>query len=215
MRDALHVGTQFDLPSYNQKMCDMKTGKFTLLILAAATFAACSKDKTITEHASGSLRSATTSDKETHTITAWESGYGWTPGDSSNYRIQFHDRATPEITDDIITNGAVLVWAKNIPADDGSTITKPQILPLAVIPDLGRPAYNNYWYFKTTTGNVTVKFRTNKYMYTQEPAPLPNSSVQFRYFIIPRAELDQYGYTQATISRLTYEELTNLLGTPQ
>ena len=190
----------------------MKCVKFTLILCVAAGLAACSKDHELTSENVSEARIGIASTKQNVVVTGWESGYAWNTDDSAEYTRYRHLRSTPELSQDIAATGAVLVWAKNLPSDEGGIISKHQILPLALIKNLGRPAYNNYWSYITAPGNITLSFRTNKYMYTQEPAPLPNSTIQFKYYIIPAEVLHEHGYTPATVARLTYEELVNEFG---
>jgi len=189
----------------------MKRGKFTLFVFIAAACAACSKDKEITE-SNTDVRVGIASVNEKSFITSWEAASTWNVGDSSNYVVYIHDRSVPEITSNLAATGAVLVWIKNIRSDEGGMITKPQPLPLAVIKPIGKPAYDNFWYQLIKPGDVTVKFRTNKSQYTQDPVPVPDATTQLRYFILSREDLNLLGHTPNSISKLTYEELIRVLG---
>src|SRR6476659_1852253 len=115
------------------KICVMKFVKFTLAITMVAGLAACTKDHELANENSSSARIGMASSKQNILITGWESGYDWSTGDNASYRTWQHVRTTPELTGDIMNYGAVLVWAKNLPSDEGGIISKPQILPLALI----------------------------------------------------------------------------------
>lgn len=189
----------------------MKRGKFTFCILIVAACTACSKDKEIVESKSD-VRVGIAAVDEKSVITNWETTSTWDVGDSSNYAIYMRERSIPEITSNILATGAVLVWVKNIRSDEGGMISKPQQLPLAVIKQFGKPAYDNFWYQVIKPGDIKVKFRTNKSQYTQDPVPIPDATTQLRYFILTKDDLMQKGHTPVSIARLTYEELTTLLG---
>jgi len=196
---------------FTEEMCVMKRGNFTLFVFVVAMCAACSKDKEMIER-NADVRVGIASVNEKSIVTNWESTSSWNVGDSSNYIVYMHDRSVPEITSNVAATGAVMVWVKNIRSDEGGMISKPQQLPLAVIKQFGKPAYDNFWYQVVKPGNVTVKFRTNKSQYTQDPVPIPDASTQLRYFIISKEDLDRWGHTPVSITRLTYEELINLIG---
>src|SRR4051812_34177530 len=117
-------------------MCVMKKGMFPLFIIMVAACTACSRDKEIIENKTD-VHIGIAAVDEKSVITNWESASTWNVGDSSNYVVYLHDRAFPEITSNVIANGAVLVFVKNIRSDEGGMISKPQLLPLAVIKQLG------------------------------------------------------------------------------
>lgn len=195
----------------------MKAGKCTTAILIiVSVFASCSKDKTtLTDNASQQAKSsasATSPGKATY-ISEWESGYSWNTSDSAGYKMYRYDKSISQLTADIINTGAVLMFAKNYPDDNGVRVTIAQKLPFSVIPEFGRPAYNSFWYYMLTAGNATVKFRSNKYQYANGPEPLPDSNVQFRYIVLSASDLRLVGKTQSSIQNLNYDELVNLLGT--
>ena len=187
----------------------MKTWSSTIAISFAIILTACSKEKDILAE---NTRTISTASKTNTIVSNWESGYSWSQMDSSGYQVYFHDRVSPELTSDILNGGAVLVWAKNVKADNGNLITKPMRLPFHVLPEFGRPAYDNYWYYTATAGNLKMEFRSNKYRFSTDAVPVPDASVQSRYFFIPESELDKWGYDANSITHLTYEELVDLAG---
>lgn len=187
----------------------MKKWSSTIAISFAVILTACSKEKDIIAE---STRTISTASKTNTTVSNWESGFSWSQMDSSGYKVYFHDRASAELTSDILNGGAVLVWAKNVKADDGSLITKPMKLPFHVLPEFGRPAYDNYWYYTTTTGNLKIEFRSSKFRFSTDPVPAPDASVQSRYFFIPQSDLNKWGYDANSITHLTYEQLTDIVG---
>lgn len=191
----------------------MKLRMFTLGIAAALLLTACSKDKEEVSELQGEGGLTTRSTRSNAVVTGWESGYPWTISDSNNYIIYQHTRAFNELTNDLINGGgAVVVWVRNYKNDEGRIMEKPMPTPFAVLPPFGRPAYNNYWYHQVAPGNVTVKFRSNKAAYTSEPVPAPDGTTQFRYFLIPKSDLDAWNQTASSVSTLTYTQLVQLAG---
>ena len=191
----------------------MKVRMFTLSMAAALLLAACSKDKELVSELETQGGLTSRSMKSGAVVTGWESGYQWNISDSSNYIIYQHTRSFSELTNDLLqSGGAVVVWVRNYKSDDGRLMEKPMPTPFAVLPPFGRPAYNNYWYHQLGPGNVTVKFRSNKPAYTNEPVPVPDASTQFRYFLIPKTDLDAWNQTAVSVSTLTYTQLVQLAG---
>jgi hypothetical protein len=193
----------------------MKAGKFTTAILfSSILFASCSKDKSISNTNPDTPIRATAAINKFNYISEWESGYSWTTSDSAGYKIYAHERNTPQLTSDIINNGAVLIWSKNFIDDNGQRITKPQLLPFHVLPALGRPAYDNFWYYMLNDSRITMKYRTNKYQYAGGDTyiPLPDTDVQFRYFLLSASDLSGAGYDQNTIRQLSYDQLADKFG---
>jgi hypothetical protein len=198
------------------KMCVMKAGKFTIAILFCTTiFISCSKDKSISNDSQDNpVRSTATLDKFSY-ISDWEGGNSWTLSDSASYKIYLHEKNIPELTGSILANGAVLVWARNYAKDNGERMSKPQLLPIHVLPEQGRPAYDNYWYYLLNDSKITVKYRTNKYLYAGGSTfiPLPDSDVQLRYFVLSADDLAAAGYNQNTVRQLSYDQLVDKFGT--
>ena len=188
----------------------MKKGMFTLALAITAILTACTKDSILEEpivkgFASEPVASASV-------VTSWENGYNWTRTDSSDYRLFTYTRLVPGLDQDILSNGAILVFVKNIPLEDDRRVNKPIRIPFHVLPSFGKPGYDQVWYNQNMIGKILVKYRTNKHKYGIE-AEIPDHGVQVRYFIISPSDLKRYGHTPVSISRLNYQELIHLLNT--
>lgn len=191
----------------------MKAGKFTTAILIVATvFASCTKEKSLEQNPSpandGQLRTTTVSGKGTY-ISDWESGYNWNLTDSADYKVYWHDKAISEVNSDVMNSGAVIVFMRNYLDVNGNRVDRIQKLPYHVLPDIGRPGYDNQWYYMVSDNKVTVKFRTNK---TEGYVPLPDGSVMFRYFVLTASDLSGAGYNQSTVQTATYSDLVTKFG---
>lgn len=188
----------------------MKLWNLPFCLLLAGALASCTKDRNelTTDDGVIGIRSV----DDTISYTKWESGYNWERRDSASYQVYAHDRKTAELTPAILSGGYVAIWARYLVDEEGDIIVEPQLLPFHVLPKVGRPAFENYWYYLQQPGNVTVKFRTNKYLYTKDPVPLPTANAQFRYFFLPRSEMDRLGLNVTTISGLTYAQFLSRLG---
>ncbi len=204
---------EFVFSKVNLKLCVMKERIFTLGIAVTLLLTACSKDKEEISAQASEGGIAARGARSSAVVTGWESGYQWDLADSNNYIIYLHNRSFSELTSELLNGGgAVVVWVRNYKSDEGRIIEKPMQTPFAVLPPFGRPAYNNYWYHQAAPGSVTVKFRSNKPNYTSDPVPAPDANTQFRYFLIPRSDLDAWNQTAASVNTLTYTQLTQLAG---
>ncbi|MGZ8544523.1 MAG: hypothetical protein ACXWV0_04465 [Flavisolibacter sp.] len=191
----------------------MKKVMFTLVISAAALFTSCTKDHEITND--GVVKGFNSDNPGVPAgpvITSWERGNIWAVSDSLDYKVFAHNRSLPAVTKEVLKSGAVLVFVKNILYDDGRRVTKPLRVPFHVLPSFGRPGYDQAWYNINTVGNILVKYRTNKHKYGIE-AQLPDEQVMVRIFVLSPEDLIRLDKTPVSISRLTYQELTDLLGT--
>lgn len=184
--------------------------KFTLAIAAALSMAACSKKQTLEEN---TVRAQTS---EGSFITGWESGYEWNRSDSADFIVFSHNRPMPELTASILESGVVLAALKNVPYKVDSHQTEPQLTPFSVIPyyghDQGRPAYDQRWYLIPSLGNILVKYRSNRHIFSGEPVIPPDSRVAARYFLLSAADLQRIGHTKTSILAVKYHELVKLLG---
>jgi len=190
----------------------MKLKMFTLAFVVL-TAASCSKDDSM-PGLSGTAALAAPG-KENAMEKTWASGWEtyseWNPSDSSRFRLFIHPRSIPEITPDIVNGGAVLVWAKNMRDVDGTLLAAPRQLPFSLEPGPGRPLYHEYYYHRILPGSVQLQYRTDKHQYILNYVPQPPSAVQYRYIVVPAAELKRLGHTAVSILRLPYEELVRLL----
>jgi hypothetical protein len=195
----------------NQKKVDMKKGMFTLAL--AALFAACTKEDQIDLPKNNDSTLTLSAQAAGSFASAWQKGLEWQVSDSSDFRIYTHGLQVPALTQQLLSVGAVLVFVKNIPWEDGSRLARPMLTPFHVLPSISRPGYDQMWYNVNSVGKIMVKYRTNKQKYGTPQ--VPDGDVQVRYFIISDVELEDLGYTPATIARLNYTQLVNLLGASQ
>jgi hypothetical protein len=194
----------------------MKKRMFTMAICASVLLAACSKDESITaevENNTAALKTASGTKAGSY-ASGWETVSSWTKTDSSGYQVFTANRAVPEITADVQSGGAVLVWARNIPDYDGSILTKPMRLPFAIYPQPGRPAWHEQYYFGTATGSVRLQYRTNKHQYVSVNV-MPPTGVQFRFIAVSAQELGKMGLTPGSLQGMDYEQMIGQLGIPQ
>lgn len=187
---------------------------FTLTIAITALLTACTKEDSLSNEAIVKGFASGNPGASITVVSSWEGGYHWNRTDSSDYRLFTYTRPVPGLNQDILNNGAVLVYVKNIPIEDDRRLNKPIRIPFHVLPSFGKPGYDQVWYNQNMIGKILVKYRTNKHKYGIE-AEVPDDAVQVRYFIISPADLKRYNHTPVSIARLNYSEVTDLLGAAQ
>ena len=190
----------------------MKSRTFTLAILLTTLLFSCSKKHVLEDESTSSLNASD------GIITGWEGGYAWHRSDSAGYFVFMHQEVMPELTPSILEKGAVLVALKNVPYKEDSLQTIPKLAPFSVIPyyghdQAGKPNCDQHWYIIPGVANISVKYRTNRHLFSEMPVLAPDARVEVRYFILPELELKRLGHTQESISLLTYQDLVKLLGT--
>ena len=192
----------------------MKMSKFTLALLSLSLLTACSKKHTLEEESISALNA------HGSVITGWESGYSWNRSDSADFIVFRHDKSMPELTESILARGVVLVALKNVPYKPDTLLTEPNVTPFSVIPyyghdNPGRPAYDQHWYVIPTVGNVAVKYRSNRHLFSGEPVIPPDNRVAARYFLLSDTDLQKIGHTKVSILAVKYKQLVELLGTTE
>jgi len=191
----------------------MKMKIFTIATLVLVTLVSCSKDKEIVDEALVSAQGSSES------VTAWESGYSWQREDSADYIVFRTEKTLPALTREILEKGAVVVALKNVPYKPDSLLTEPRIVPFSVIPyygnDAGRPIYDQHWYIIPRVGGLSLKYRSNRHQFTDEPVIAPDNRVAARYFLLTEADLNRIGKTRENVFALKYAELVKLLGTSE
>lgn len=188
----------------------MKTWMYALAFAAVSCCTGCSKDALEYDEIS-------TSGNVDGYISNWEGGYTWARQDSADYIVFSHDKSLPQLTGDILRDGMALVAIKNVPYKPDSLQTQPRVAPFSVIPyygvEIGKPAYDQHWYTIPREGGITIKYRSNRHIFTNEPVIPPDERVEARYFLLTAADLQSIGHTKISIQGLTYEDLVALLGT--
>jgi hypothetical protein len=142
----------------------------------------------------------------------WEEPGDWLIKDSAGFRIYSCQRMLPAITEKVINNGVVMVWAKNLVDPALGLLEKPLCTPFYFFPDNGNSKYTEYWYTAAHVGGVALYFQANA---GDAAIQNPNNKVRLRYIIIPKEVLQKNNQTTSTVYHLPYTQLTNMLGIEQ
>jgi len=191
----------------------MKMKIFTIAAMTLVTLVSCSKNKDMEEETLVSAQG------NAEAVTAWETGYSWQREDSADYIVFRAEKSLPALNREILEKGAVVVALKNVPYKPDSLLTEPRIVPFSVIPyyghDAGRPIYDQHWYIIPRVGGLSLKYRSNRHQFTDEPVIAPDSRVAARYFLLTEADLNRIGKTRENIYGVRYADLVRLLGTSE
>lgn len=185
-----------------------------LPLLGICALASCSKDDTISND------KTMIDDQPVHatatgvSISGWEQNASWEHYDSSDYRIYYMDRSTPDLSQDLLSNGLVLVYARvNATDPQYARFAQPNPLGFYFVPPNARPVKNAfYFYDRDQAGNIRVSYST-KALDGSMPGGVTLSQFQFQYILIPQSYLQSQHLTADDIrSHYTYDQLIALLG---
>ncbi|HVG42066.1 MAG TPA: hypothetical protein VM888_10690 [Chitinophagaceae bacterium] len=194
----------------------MEMRYFTNTLVGAILLTACTKADLISQAIDTNNKSSEIQTSITASMpfaSTWEEPAAWKTKDSANYRTYTCQRSMPELTDGIVKNGVVMVWAKNLVDPTLGMIEKPMLTPFYFFPDNERPKYTEYWYTTPQAGAVSLSFRTNESL--TEGTQIPNNKVRLRYILIPQEVLKKNNQTATSVYKLTYTQLTSILGIGQ
>jgi hypothetical protein len=193
----------------------MKKRIFTMAATLTLLITACTKQQS--EQLTENSRSRAAAAEPSTFISGWETVSNWSTQDSGRFKVWIANRNTPELTDDVMRTGAVLVYVRNYNDLNGNAVVTAARVPFALYPDhdIQRPAYHEQWYYTAAVSNIRFQYRTDKHQYVQGPVTGPGSSVQYRVFVIPANDLTRIGQTPAGLSALSYNQVVQLFGTTQ
>ena len=102
------------------------------------------------------------------------------------------------------------MWAKNLADPSLGLIEKPMLAPFYFFPDNGQPKYTEYWSATTNVGMINFSFCTTEI--NSSETRNPDKKVKLRYILIPQQVLKENKQSSASVRRLSYTQLTSMLG---
>jgi hypothetical protein len=185
----------------------MKRVIFTSACLALL-FTACKKEDVAPTDDSaaivaGSSAGVFVSEWEPVPQTSWQMSTITNGTMSSSY-----SRATPQVNDNVRTNGKVLVFAKGYSFAD-TAISKPMSMPFDFYLPFERMAFPYTWLYDAGNGqiNVAVGMRPGMERYFDNA----KDDIKFRYVVLPYEYFVQTGLTTQALSQMSYEDLMDRL----
>jgi hypothetical protein len=142
-------------------------------------------------------------------ISEWEAISSWAIQKNPDVGGFSFIRQFPRLNGSTLENGAVLVFARNLWADDPSfegmdyEPDKPLMMPFYFLPYFEKPDYTEQWSFNVDADKIT----TSVVVKGGSGVSMPRKGIQLRYMIIPGEVLKEKNQTTRDIRRLSYNEL--------
>ena len=135
----------------------------------------------------------------------WETVSAWKSEKGANASSFSYSRATPQISKNILDKGVVIVFARNLWADDPAfkdmgAADKPLRMPFYFLPLIEQPDYTEQWNFAADEQKVNLSLNI-------KGTGAPNGKVQFRFIVIPQEVIDKKAQTSEAVRRMTYDQL--------
>jgi hypothetical protein len=144
----------------------------------------------------------------------WETVSSWNSQVTNNTIVFSYSRQFPGLNKEVLANGAVLVFARNLWADDlslkefGFEANKPLLMPFYFLPYFEKPDYTEQWNYTTEKNSVKVSLTTKG----ASQAAMPGKKIQLRFVILPAELLKQKGQTIQGVRKLSYDKLVQTFG---
>ena len=139
----------------------------------------------------------------------WETVPAWNTESNTQSTSFFYTRYLPELKTDILNNGVVLVFARNVWEGNSSlkefddVPEKPLLMPFYFLPYFEKPDYTERWDYKASENKIDISLMVKG---KGKVAP-PNKKLQLRYLVIPEKMLREKKQTAQSVHKLSYEEL--------
>jgi hypothetical protein len=184
-------------------------GRLVVTALIFTIIAACSKQ----EIQVNSLQRETTIQqagiKPEVYSTGWETVPQWNTVSSTHSTNFTYTRRLPELKTDIINNGVVLVFARNLWEGNpllkefDNVSEKPLMMPFYFLPYFEKPDYTEQWNYTISENKINISLTVKG----KGKAAPPDKKLQLRYVVIPEKLLREKKQTAQTVHKLSYEEL--------
>lgn len=142
-------------------------------------------------------------------VSEWEAMHSWATQKSGDVTLFSYSRHFPQLNESSLINGAVLVFARNIWADDPSLKEldnepdKPLMMPFYFLPYFEKPDYTEKWDYKIDAANINVSLMVKG----SSDASMPGKKIELQYVIIPEQVLKEKEQTVKDVRQLSYEEV--------
>jgi hypothetical protein len=142
----------------------------------------------------------------------WESIPAWVTEKNNGDIIFSYSRQFPQLWEPALANGTVVVFARNLWADDLSLkdfnkdAEKPLMMPFYFLPYFEKPNYTEQWSYNTGNNKITISLVVKG----SSDAIIPRQQIQLRYVIIPGQVLKEKNQTVTNVRRLSYDQLIKI-----
>ena len=184
-------------------------GRLVVTALIFTIIAACSKQEIQVNSLQRETISQQAGVKPELYSTGWETVPEWHTIPNTQSTSFFYTRRLPELKNDIINNGAVLVFARNLWDGNASlkefddVPEKPLMMPFYFLPYFEKPDYTEQWNYTASENKINISLVVKG---ADKIVP-PNKKLQLRYVVIPEKLLREKKQTVQAVHKLSYEEL--------
>lgn len=182
-------------------------GRFVVTALIFTILAACSKQNI--EVQSFQRTSLVEQTNPVVYTSGWETIPAWTAQTSPGALSFSYTRQFPELTNSVLKNGVVLVFARNLWADDAAlkeidkAPEKPLMMPFYFLPYFEKPNYTEQWNYTPDENKVNITMVVKG----SDGAALPGKKIQLRFVVIPREILKEKKQSVQAVRKLSYDQL--------
>jgi hypothetical protein len=196
---------------YLQLRQNFMEGRLAATALFFAIIAACSKtDLQGSQQVQISQGTQENLQKEIYT-SPWKTIPAWTAKKREGATVFSYKHNTPELQGDLIKNGVVLVFARNLWPKDGAKefddkTDKPLLMPFYFLPYFEKPNYTEEWSYVAADKNLELTLAVKGGNKVLEPG----KNIQWRLIAIPLKKLQEKKQNSRTVRKLSYDELVQL-----
>lgn len=139
----------------------------------------------------------------------WETVPAWNTESNTQSTSFFYTRYLPELKTDILNNGVVLVFARNVWEGNSSlkefddVPEKPLLMPFYFLPYFEKPNYTQQWSYSASENKINISLVVRG----GEDAAVPNKKIQLRFIVISEEVLKEKKQSIQTVRKLTYDQL--------
>ena len=186
-------------------------GRLGITILVFTIIAACSKmDYRDARHLKTSYEVPNHPQQAIYT-SSWQTIPSWTKKKIGNASIFTYNDVAPELTEDIIKTGVVLVYARNlwpmdVAKDFDDKTEKPLLMPFYFLPYFEKPDYTEEWKYAAADKSIQLTLTVKG----NGEAHQPSKNIQWRFIAIPSKTLKQKQQSIQTLHKLSYDEVVHL-----
>jgi hypothetical protein len=142
-------------------------------------------------------------------ISEWETILAWTAEKHGDVAVFSYNRQFLQLNKSVVTNGVVLVFARNLWANDSSLKDlnnepeRPLMMPFYFLPYFEKPNYTEQWNYETEADRITISVIVKG----SSDVTMPRKQIQLCYIIIPEQDLKEKKQTVKEVRKFSYEKV--------
>ena len=142
-------------------------------------------------------------------ISQWENNKYWNTGTEEDQKGYYLKRSIPQLTEDVLNNGVVMVFTKGYSFTESNLQEKPLQMPFYFFPSNGSPNGACKWLIIKTLGEIELGIKMPEEV---EPSfKQSQMNVQLRYFLFEEAFLKKHKLSKKVLQNMSYQQVVNLL----